>query len=96
MRSLRFLVEIAGTVMLSLIETVRSLKITEVPVTREQLLQVVPPAYHKFLVAFSPTQAEKLPSHSKFDHSIDLEPGSLAPLLLLDISTTCLDLSFSS
>jgi hypothetical protein len=44
-----------------------------------QLKQVVPPAYHDRLAAFSKRRADTLPPHRPYDLSIDLEPGSQPP-----------------
>ncbi|MBW0501481.1 hypothetical protein O181_041196 [Austropuccinia psidii MF-1] len=42
----------------------------------ENLLKVVPPAYHQYLDVFSKVKAEKLPPHCSYNHHIELE-GSL-------------------
>ncbi|MBW0516363.1 hypothetical protein O181_056078 [Austropuccinia psidii MF-1] len=50
----------------------------EEPEKIENVLKVVPPAYHKYLDVFSKAKAEKLPPHCACDHHIKLE-GLLPP-----------------
>ncbi|MBW0501308.1 hypothetical protein O181_041023 [Austropuccinia psidii MF-1] len=51
----------------------------EDPEEIENVLKVVPPAYHQYLDLFSKVKAEKNPSHLSCDHHIELE-GSLPPV----------------
>ncbi|MBW0479907.1 hypothetical protein O181_019622 [Austropuccinia psidii MF-1] len=50
----------------------------EEPEDIENVLKVVPPAYHQYLDVFSKVKAEKLPPHRTCDHHIELE-GLLRP-----------------
>lgn len=49
------------------------------PSEEEELRRLVPKEYHDFLDVFSKTEADALPPHRSYDHSIDLEPGSAPP-----------------
>ncbi|MBW0473269.1 hypothetical protein O181_012984 [Austropuccinia psidii MF-1] len=51
----------------------------EEPEEIEAVLQVVPPAYHQYLDAFSKVKEEKLPPHHACDHHIKLQ-GLLPPV----------------
>jgi hypothetical protein len=42
-------------------------------------LSSVPPEYHEFAKLFSNIEAEKLPPHRPYDHTIPLEPGTTPP-----------------
>jgi hypothetical protein len=42
-------------------------------------LSVIPAKYHAYLDVFSKEDADKLPPHRPYDHSIDLEPGTQPP-----------------
>lgn len=41
---------------------------------------MIPLVYHEFLPAFSKTLADELPPYTNHDHSIELKPGTTAPL----------------
>ena len=45
----------------------------------EAFRRAVPPAYHEFADVFSKAEAEALPPHRPYDHSIELEDGQTPP-----------------
>ncbi|MBW0475386.1 hypothetical protein O181_015101 [Austropuccinia psidii MF-1] len=51
----------------------------EDPKEIDNILKLVPPAYHKYLDVFSKVKGEKLPPHRACDHHIELE-GLLPPV----------------
>ena len=42
-------------------------------------LSTIPPEYHEFAELFSKKEADKLPPHQPYDHTIPLEPGKTPP-----------------
>ena len=42
-------------------------------------LSSIPPEYHEFADLFSKKEADKLPLHRSYDHTIPLEPGKAPP-----------------
>ena len=42
-------------------------------------LSLIPPEYHEFADLFSKKEADKLPAHRPYDHTISLEPGKAPP-----------------
>ena len=46
---------------------------------QETLEKHVPPEYHDFADVFSDSQADELPPHRPYDHTIDTEEGTTPP-----------------
>ena len=46
---------------------------------QDELQKLIPPEYHDFINVFSKTEADALPPHRSYDHSIELEPGTTPP-----------------
>jgi hypothetical protein len=43
------------------------------------ILDIIPPEYHKFLPLFSEVEANKLPPHRPYNHQIPLKEGFTPP-----------------
>lgn len=49
------------------------------PLPLEEIKRRVPAKYHDLIAAFLPQDAEKLAPHRRYDHKIELVPGSVVP-----------------
>ena len=55
------------------------IKLKKSPLTKDQLLTMVPPQYHQYFKVWDPVEANKVPPRRSVDHRIDLAEGATPP-----------------